>query len=69
MHLLCKLGIKIKSYSTFKKNGKTNVGSKWEEAKEAKSVLHIKQQHMERELKTTKENNKEFHKELTNIKS
>jgi hypothetical protein len=24
---------------------------------------------MERELKTTKENHKEFHKELTNIKS
>lgn len=24
---------------------------------------------MERELETTKENNKEFHKELTNIKS
>jgi hypothetical protein len=68
MHLLCKLGVKIKSYITFKKNGKTNVGSRWEEAKEAKTILHVKQ-HMERELETTKENNKEFHKEfLTNIK-
>lgn len=30
-----------------------------------KIVLHVKKQHMERELETTKENDKKFHKELT----
>jgi Skp family chaperone for outer membrane proteins len=34
-----------------------------------KIILHVKQQHMGRELETTKENNKKIHKELTNIKS
>jgi hypothetical protein len=33
MQLLCKLSIKIKSYITLKKNGKINVGSRWEKAK------------------------------------